>query len=219
MKRYTFNSTRFWIFLPTSIFCICFLPDKFDFILIEFHGVLRFIFFAILMLISIGFSWILATNRISVSMSDSNIRIDKLRGLLPYKTKNFLFTDIKEYSFIPDRQFDTLKIKLKNGKLIRILKFESLVCSKSGDFHNFVNGFKKRIDKLNEENKTEIYRILNLYETKQGIYIAYLFGFLMLILGLFMILNPNKANIPGMLVAIVGGNFYIFQVINFRRKK
>jgi hypothetical protein len=219
MKKYTFNATRLWIFLPTLIFLICFFPIQFNSFFKGFNGVLGFIIFAVLLIVSFGFSWILSTNNISISMTDSNLRIDKSKGLLPYKSKDFLFTDILEYSFIPDRQYDTLKIKLKNGEIIRILKFDSLFNSKSEDFHRFVDRFKKKVDQLNDEKKTEIYRVLNFYETKQGIYIAYIFGFCILLLVVSMIINTNKLNVAGILVAIAGGVFYIYQVIKFKRKK
>lgn len=217
-KTYTFNSTRMWIFLPCLVALITVIPIQLSEFFKDYNRIFGFLFFLILLIISFFIAWILSTNRISVSISESIIKINKVKGLLPYRPKEFSLTDIEEYSFTPDRNYDLLKIKLKNRKTIRILKLDTLI-KRNDEFHKLVDRFTRIVNKLNDEKKTEIYRVLNFYETKQGVYIAYIFGFCILFLIIMMIISPNSANRAGIFAAIAGASFYIFQVLNFRRKK
>lgn len=217
-KTYTFNSTRMWIFLPCLVVLITVIPIQLSEFLRDYSKFFGFLFFLMLLIISLLIAWILSTNRISVSIGESIIKINKVKGLLPYRPKEFSLTDIEEYSFTPDRSYDLLKIKLKNRKTIRILKLDTLI-NRNNEFHKLVERFTRIVNKLNDEKKTEIYRVLNFYETKQGVYIAYIFGFCILLLVVLMIMNPNSTNKAGIFAAIAGGGFYIFQVLNFKRKK
>ncbi len=218
IKTYKFNSTRIWIFLPILIILIVSVSIILSDLLKPYEGFLGFVLFLIQVVISFILSWAISTIKLEVIIDESKIKIRKLKGILPYETKEFEFTEIDEYKYTPDRNFDTLKIKLKNRKTIRLVRLDTVV-NRNKEFNKFVNRFSSIVNKLNDENKTEIYRVLNFYETKQGIYIAYIFAICIAFLIVSLFLTPNTMNKAGAIVAIMGGSFYIFQVIHFRRKK
>jgi hypothetical protein len=227
-KTYYFYSTRIWIFilLITFLFVsppiLCKEYFKSSYLCSEYFrsidGFWGFLFFIIQFIISAAISWFLSSNKLAVSINDTSINIDKLSGILPFKNKELLLVEIDEYSFTPERSFHSLKIKLKNRNSIKLLLLDTII-NKNKDFFSFAEKFKKTVNKLNEENKTEIYRVLNFYESKQGVYIAYIFGFCIILLIVLLITNQNISNKAAILSAILGGSFYIFQVINFKRKK
>ncbi|MGE0090396.1 MAG: hypothetical protein AB7S50_13075 [Bacteroidales bacterium] len=218
IKTYKFKSTRIWIFIPILFILIVSVSIIFSDLLKPYEGFLGFLLFLIQVVISFIFSWAISTIKIEVIIDESKIKIRKLKGILPYETKEFEYDEINEYKYTPDRNFDTLKIKLKNRKTIRLVRLDTII-NRDVEFNKFVNKFTIIVNKLNDENKTEIYRVLNFYETKQGIYIAYIFAICIVILTVSLFFIPNTMNKAGAIIAIMGGSFYILQVFHFRRKK
>lgn len=220
MKKYIIRNTKMWIFFPTLILLIGGFSIWISSIFDDFNSVFHFVVFLLAMIISFSLSIFISTIRIAVTINDTGIKIEKIKGILPYKSRDIQFPEIIEYSYMPDRQYDIFKLTLRNHKHIRFVQFDSIFPSKPDELKRLVNRFAKTVDLLNDEKRTEIFRVQNFYETKDGIHIAFIFGFSILLLLLLNFISPtNSITQPGIWVAISGGGFYIYQVIRFPKKK
>jgi len=145
--------------------------------------------------------------------------------------KNYLFesnsewtinwTDISEYKFQRDRNFDLLKFKLTDGKIFRLWHNNGFT---KDDFYELVSAFEKRVLYYNESKSATtsvIKRGKTIYETTGGLVFAIIGGLFLIATPILIYFLPSKSHVNwgGFVLAYAGGLFFIGQVIYFRRKK
>ncbi len=145
--------------------------------------------------------------------------------------KNYLFqsnaewtinwSDIAEYKFQRDRNFDLLKFKLTDGKIFRIWHNNGFT---KDDFYSLVAAFEKNILNYNENHNATaniIKRGKTIYETNAGLVLAIIAGLCLIAIPILIYFIPTKSKINwvGFGAAYGGGLFFIGQVIHFRRRK
>jgi hypothetical protein len=155
------------------------------------------------------------------TLTDSEIKLEWI-GQFIFQNKPSLkinWSDIEEYKFQPDRNFDLLSLRLKDGREIRL--WHSTFLTKD-DFEKFIRYFEKEVGKCNSTNSlgpSNIKRSKNIYETKAGMWFAIFAAFWMIaipILSLFP--HKGKINWAGLGIGYSGGIYYILQVLSHRKK-
>ena len=131
------------------------------------------------------------------------------------------WSDIAEYKFQRDRNFDLLKLKLSDGQVFRL--WHNNLFTKD-DFYRLVSTFEKRTLIYNESHSATtgvIKRGKTIYETTGGLILAIIAGLSLIGIPIFIYFLPSKANVnwAGFGLAYAGGLFFIGQVIYFRRRK
>jgi hypothetical protein len=131
------------------------------------------------------------------------------------------WSEIQEYKYRPDQNFDLFKLKLTDGTIIKLWHNTSTT---NDDFQRFVGAFERRVQAYNAKDaeiSNDIRRAKTIYETKLGLVLAILAGIFLLAIPILLGLLPNKGKVnwAGMGVAYAGGLFFILQVIIHRRKQ
>jgi hypothetical protein len=134
---------------------------------------------------------------------------------------NFSWSDIQEYKFQPDRNFDLFKLKLTDGRTIKLWHNTSTT---NDDFQKFVSSFEGRVQTYNTKDSdasNDIKRSKTIYETKLGLALAIFAGLCLVAIPILIAVLPNKSKInwAGFGLAYAGGLFFIFQVLAYRKKK
>src|SRR4030095_9967676 len=111
-------------------------------------------------------------------MDENKIQLKWLSQFLLHKRPDLTiyWVDIIEYKYQPDKNFDLLRIKLNDGRIIRL--WHSTTTS-NDDFDKFVRSFEKRVHSLNEGNNIQANRIKRaktLYETNFALVLAIIFA-------------------------------------------
>jgi hypothetical protein len=209
MHSYKIKIIKPVIFILLIICLIPFVSYSLDPEPERFSDSVRTILFVIFYVLSIIISYWLSTIKLLIKLSDKEILINKISGILPYQSKNILLKDISEYQLSDDLNYCSLKIRLKNNVLIRLTKFKD----SRDDFQKFSNKFIQIIRILNENEEDSVKRIPNLYETKTGLIITI---FLVLMAVVILVFGKGSTRIYA---AIPGLIFFILQVYNYRKDK
>jgi hypothetical protein len=160
---------------------------------------------------------------IEVTLTDQTIYFKWFKNYLFQSNSEWTinWSDIVEYKFQRDRNFDLLKLKLADGQTFRIWHNNGFT---KDDFYNLVSAFEKRVLNYNEAHSATpniIKRGRTIYETTAGLVLAIIAGLSLFAIPILIYFLPSKAKInwAGFGVAYAGGLFFIGQVIYFRRKK
>jgi hypothetical protein len=130
------------------------------------------------------------------------------------------WTEIMDFVFEPDRQFDKFKITLKDGTKFKF--HHNTDHDNKDDFQQFRLDFEKKIAKINsdKDQTNDIKRGKTIYETVWGLILAVI-GIIMLIsiIVIFIIFPIRKTTNYAMLGAsAIGTIYFIFQVYDHRKK-
>lgn len=133
----------------------------------------------------------------------------------------FKWSDIDEYKYQPDRNFDLFKLKLADRRIIKIWHNTSTT---NDDFQKFIDFFERRVQAYNSKDvdaSNNIKRAKTIYETKLGLTLAIFAGLCLVAVPILIVVLPQKSKInwAGLGVGYAGGLFFIFQVIAYRKKK
>ncbi|WP_207535678.1 hypothetical protein [Desertivirga arenae] len=123
--------------------------------------------------------------------------------------------EISEYKFEPDRNFDQFKLKLSDG---RTYKFWHNKSNDKDDFVKFITAFKSEVENRNQTFHHQITRSPSIYETKTGLILARIAGFVMVIIP-FIFLENRKGNWVPLLTVYPGAIYFIAQVYMARKGK
>ena len=160
---------------------------------------------------------------IDVTITDQNIHF--------YWKKNYLFqsisemtvdwSEILEYKFQRDRNFDLLKFKLVGDRTFRIWHNNGLI---KDDFYKLVPAFEERVQSYNAIQKAETTLIKHsktIYETWLGLILAIAAGIFLILIPIVIFFLPYKSKINwfGFGAAYAGALFFIGQVVHYRKKK
>lgn len=130
------------------------------------------------------------------------------------------WTEIMDFVFEPDRQFDKFKITLKDGTKFKF--HHNTDHDNKDDFQQFRLDFEKKIAKINsdKDQTNDIKRGKTIYETVWGLILAVI-GIIMLIsiIVIFIFFPIRKTTNYAMLGAsAIGTIYFIFQVYDHRKK-
>lgn len=165
-----------------------------------------------------------------IATADIELIIDN-EGLKKKWLKQFLFqnkpdrniswTEIKDFVFEPDRQFDKFKLTLKDGTKFKF--HHNTDHNNIDDFQQFLFDFERKISKLNTENGkiNNIGRGKTIYETVWGLVLAVISFLIIFATIIIFIFFPMKktVNYAALGASIIGGIYFIFQVYIHRKSR
>jgi hypothetical protein len=131
------------------------------------------------------------------------------------------WSDIQEYKYQPDKNFDLFKLKLTDGTVVKLWHNTSTT---NDDFHRFVGTFERRVQAYNQKDtdtSNDIKRARTIYETKLGLALAVFAGLCLVGIPILIAILPHKSKInwAGFGVGYAGALFFILQVVVHRRKQ
>lgn len=131
--------------------------------------------------------------------------------------------EISEYLYQPESNYHLLKIKLLSGKTIKI--YHSIWDHGKDDFSQLHIDFAEKIDQLNKrENKLDIKKGKNMYETKTALIVAIVLStFVIASIILVIFLSSRQTIDPKSIIIILAGLgpilFFLTQVYIHRRER
>jgi F0F1-type ATP synthase assembly protein I len=131
------------------------------------------------------------------------------------------WTDMKDFVYQPERQFDKFKITLKDGTKFKF--HHNNDHRDKDDFQKFQLDFEKKVSKLNNDSlkKNNIKQGKTIYETAWGL-ISAIIG-VIAIVGLIIVVlfSPFKktTNYAMLWASLIGTIYFIYQVYVHRKKK
>lgn len=227
MTKYTFKQTypALWI---SSFLLILFLGVGIIFILFNvFHFdskpffVLGVIFFFIVALIIPGRISILL---IEISLDDKKVKKKNISNLFFFQKQSeqeVTWSEIRDYTFQPARQFDKFMIRRIGGDTFKL--YHNNDDNTKDDFLKFVKDFETKVKEQNSkkevENKIKMGRTI--YETGTGLVIGIFALFVMVGLPILLFINnfKNNLNYPAIAGIYLGAIFYLTMVIIHRTPK
>ena len=160
---------------------------------------------------------------------DIELTIDE-QGLKKKWLKQFIFsnkpdldikwTEIQDFVFEPDRQFDKFKITLKDGSKFKL--FHNNDHNDKDDFLRFLQAFEHKITQINSDNNktNDIKRGKTIYETNWGLLLAAFAILLIIAVPVMFIFFPTKKtpNYGAIGASYFGAIYFLFQVYIHRRR-
>ena len=167
---------------------------------------------------------LLSTASTEWSTTDKEIKIKWLTQFFFSKKsdRSFLFENIEEYKFQPQRRFSFLKIKLRDNTVFKYWHSNSAV---EDDFDNFLTCFQQKVTEYNDEGINILHGIKRgktIYETTYGLSLAIIMAILMisyLIAVWDFKYQPRTITWVYIIPAYSGGIYFISQVISHRKQK
>jgi hypothetical protein len=230
--RYKIKESSPWLFSVTMItvffssFALFILLDSFK-IVPNLHDFVIIAYFAS----SIGFAYYLtrftAVAEIELVIDEEGVNRKWLRQFIFHNKRDEIFrwSDINDYVFQPERQFDHFKLQFKNGTEFKLYHDSSH--DEKDDFRQFLADFAQKVEQINNFDNNQRNAITlghTIYETTWGLISAILA--VVFIIGLpilFFILYQNgniKLNKYLYLLApYFGAVYYVSEVYSHRKKK
>jgi hypothetical protein len=165
---------------------------------------------------------LLATASTEWSITDREIKIKWLTQFFFSKKsdQSFLFQNMEEYKFQPERRFSLLRITLRDKT---VFKYWHSNAATGDDFDEFLTDFKKQVSAYNEEGINFLHGIKRgktIYETAYGIALADTLVILMIgFLILTVEFNFRNVNWIFIIPAYSSGIYFISLVISHKKKK
>lgn len=165
-----------------------------------------------------------------IATADIEVIIDN-EGLKKKYLKQFLFqnkpnrninwTEIKDFVFEPDRQFDKFKLTLTDGTSFKL--HHNTDHNETDDFQQFVIDFRQKISHYNSNNTgtNNIKRGKTIYETSWGLVLSVISALIIVAIITVFILYPIKktTNYFALGASMMGAAYFIFQVYIHRTKQ
>lgn len=130
-----------------------------------------------------------ATADIEITIDDDGIKRKWLRKFIMHSSEDseYKWTEIADYVFQPDRQFDQFKLHLKDGTKFKF--YHNNDHDNKDDFRKFLSSFVERVEQINNADRDKLNDIKlgkTIYETFGGLILALLA--VILIIGIPIIL-------------------------------
>lgn len=133
---------------------------------------------------------------------------------------NIKWTEIQDYVFEPDRQFDKFKMTLKDGSKFKF--FHNNDYNTKDDFLTFLRHFEQKITQINtdKDKSNDIKRGKTIYETKWGLVLAAFAILIIVAVPIMFIFFPTKKtpNYAAIGASYVGAIYFLIQVYTHRQR-
>jgi len=161
--------------------------------------------------------------KMEISLSDQRLRIKWLNQYLFHKIDDYdiLFSDIKEYVFENDQNYDVFKLTLKDNSKIKI---HQSIFYYNGEFDLFKKDFNEKIIIFNLSNGLNNHSIQEgktFYETKAAIVVYYVLIAVLIAIPIVIIilqLNWRKPSLLASLGTLYFSSFYFLLLVNQHQK-
>lgn len=208
------------IFFVTAVFLLLFHYS----ILPELHSLILFVIFAPVVWFAFYLTKFTAIADIEITIDNEGLKRKWLRQFLFHKREDdeFNWTEISDYTFQPDRQFDQFKLHLKDGTTFKF--YHSTDHDDKDEFRKFLSCFSERVEQ-NNNNKSDTHNAIKrgktIYETYWGLILSVLAIIMILGVSILLIVSPVKkiSNIAMLSVAYIGAIYFIIQVFSHRKRR
>lgn len=164
-----------------------------------------------------------AQARAEWSISESGLMVKWLSQFIFHNRSDLTirWDEIREYKYRPDRNFYLMKLKLSDGRVIRLWHD---TFSLKDDFDPFINALEEQIKDYNQHNEgssNQIRRARTFYETNFGLALAIITGLCFIVIPILISTSEYRAKINWMSLAIFyrGGLFFYFPGNCLSKKK
>jgi len=155
--------------------------------------------------------------QVNLEIANEGLKINWIHQFLLHNKRDELlrWNLIKDYMFQPEQHFNLFRIRTIDK---RKLKFSMV--DNNDEFPIFYESFEQLVNSKSENESANIVRAKNIYESNYGLISAFVLGIIMFGgVVVFLTVEPKGEPNYGILIAsMVGGIFFIIQVINYRRK-
>ena len=168
-----------------------------------------------------------ATADIEILIDDEGIKRKWLRQFILHNKQDdeFKWTDIDDYVFQPDRQFDQFKLHFKNGTKFKF--YHNNDHDSKDDFTKFLSDFVQKVEILNNvdnDKRNDIKLGKTIYETTWGLVLAaiaviMIVGFPIMLFILPHKGTPNTSNYFYLAASYIGAIYFIIQVYTHRKRR
>jgi hypothetical protein len=163
---------------------------------------------------------------IEITIENEGVKRQWLRQFIFHNKpdNDFKWTEIDDYVFEPDRQFDKFKLKFKDGTKFKF--YHNNDHDSKDDFKRFLNDFVQKVEELNSVgNKRNGIKLgKTIYETSWGLLIAVIAIIIVIGLPILLFVLPHKGTLKSGNYAVLGGSYvgaiyYIGQFYTHRKKR
>ena len=165
-----------------------------------------------------------ATADREITFDEVGIKLKWVRQFILHNKPDleFSWTEISDYVFQPERQFDQFKLYFKDGSTFKL--HHNNDHDSKDEFREFLLDFVAKVEAINSQNNNKSNHIKlgkTIYETTFGLILA---GFAVLIIIaipiiLFAFPTNQTSNYAGLTIACVGAIFFVVQVYIHRKKR
>lgn len=165
---------------------------------------------------------------IEILLDDNGFKRKWIKQFLFQKRKDddIKWSDIKNYVFQPDKQFDKFKLTLKNGRTLAF--YHNNDFDNKDDFKNFLDDFISKVEEINtnqiKNNSEKILIGKTIYETTYGLVIAVFSVTIIIVIPLLLFFSPKKGSLSwstvlGLFSSAITAIYFVFQVYIHRKRR
>ena len=168
-----------------------------------------------------------STADIEITIDNEGLKRQWLRQFIFHNKPetDFKWTEIEDYVFEPDRQFDQFKLNFKDGTKFKF--YHNNDHDSKDDFKKFLYDFVQRVEQRNSvgvDKRNSIKLGKTIYEKSSGLLIAIIAIIILIGLPIFLFVLPQKGTLKSSNYAVLGGSYigaiyYIVQVYTHRKKR
>lgn len=165
-----------------------------------------------------------ATADIEILIDNDGIKRKWLRHFILHSNEDneYKWTEIADYVFQPDRQFDQFKLHLKDGTMFKF--YHNNDHDNKDDFRKFLSHFIERVEQINtvdSDKQNDIKLGKTIYETFWGLILALLAAIMIIGVPILLFTFPTKKtpNYAMLGVAYIGAIYFVVQVYIHRKRR
>lgn len=168
-----------------------------------------------------------ATADIEILIDDNGIKRRWLRQFILHNKQDneFKWTDIDDYVFQPDRQFDQFKLHFKDGTKFKF--YHNNDHDSKDDFRKFLSDFIQKVEQLNNadnDKRNDIKLGKTIYETTWGLILAVIAVIMIVGLPIMLFVLPHKgapksSNYAMLAASYIGAVYFVVQVYTHRKRR
>jgi len=165
-----------------------------------------------------------ATADIEIIIDNDGIKRKWLRQFILHNREDneYKWTEIADYVFQPDRQFDQFKLHLNDGT--KFIFYHNNDHDSKDDFRKFLTNFVERVEQINDadiDKRNDIKLGKTIYETFWGLLLALLAVLMIVGIPIMLLALPTKKtpNYAMLGVAYIGAIYFVVQVYIHRKRR
>lgn len=165
-----------------------------------------------------------ATADIEITIDNDGIKRRWMRKFIFHNNEDeeYKWTEIADYVFQPDRQFDQFKMNLKDGTKFKF--YHNNDYDSKDDFRKFLSNFVERVEQINNVDNNKLNDIKlgkTIYETFWGLILALIAVIMIIGIPIILFAFPTKKtpNYAMLGVAYIGAIYFVIQVYIHRKRR